>query len=101
MMRSAVVLAATLMIGCQTPAGPKDTAPSVGVKAGAPVRIEAESFATITKAVVKDFKDASGGKAVVFDRDTSAIETVVAVPPGKYKIVAVGMAVDYVELQPE
>ncbi len=58
------------------------------------VRVEAEAFAGLKDVQVKPSASAGGGKALLFDKPTSAVETVIAVKPGTYVVVPVGMAPD-------
>lgn len=56
------------------------------------VRVEAEAFGPQKDVQLKQDANASGGKAVLFDKKTGTAETIVTVKPGVYRILAVGMA---------
>jgi hypothetical protein len=98
--------AAALLVGCPPKPAEKGAKPKAGETprltglkvtpvpaAGEAVCIEAEKF-KITDATVKDYPKASGGKAVLMDKDTSKIETTVELPAGKYDVVLTAIAPD-------
>jgi hypothetical protein len=60
----------------------------------ATVAVEAEKFATIKDATVKDDTKASGGKALLMDKESSKIETTVDLPAGKFRLVLIGASPD-------
>ncbi len=77
-----VVLALTalmLLVGCD--------------QGGGNVLVEAESL-TVSNAPVKAYAQASGGKAVLMDKDTSKLEGTVDLKAGKFKVIVTGMAPD-------
>jgi hypothetical protein len=106
-MRTALVIltlvAAVVLAGCQTSKNTDKAQPADSVKPAAKtpapqaakgeIAVEAEKFATVKNATVKDDAKASGGKAVLFDQDSSMIETTVDLPAGKFQVVVMGSSI--------